>query len=151
MGRHPQPEHRRACCKVLTDDHADLVREAVSFLCHQIMEAEVSAQIAAGLGERAPAERTSHRNGYRERRFDTRAGTLELFIPRVRQGSYFPSFLEPRTRAEQALVSVVMESYVNGEFDPCHCYDPCGEANTCPILVDAGPPPLGCDAGDGGP
>jgi len=100
--------------KVLTDDHADLVREAVSFLCHQITEAEVSAQIGAGLGERAPAERTSHRNGYRERRFDTRAGTLELFIPRVRQGSYFPSFLEPRTRAEQALVSVVMESYVNG-------------------------------------
>ena len=100
--------------KVLTDDHADLVREAVSFLCHQIMEAEVSAQIGAGLGERAPAERTAHRNGYRERRFDTRAGSLELFIPKLRSGSYFPSFLEPRTRAEQALVAVVMESYVNG-------------------------------------
>jgi len=100
--------------KVLSDDHADLVREAVSFLCHQIMEAEVSAQIGAGLGERAPTERTAHRNGYRERRFDTRAGSLELFIPKIRSGSYFPSFLEPRTRAEQALVSVVMESYVNG-------------------------------------
>ncbi|MGE0025589.1 MAG: IS256 family transposase [Thermoleophilia bacterium] len=100
--------------KVLTDDHADLVREAVSFLCHQIMEAEVSAQIGAGLGERAPAERATQRNGYRERRWDTRAGTLDLFIPKVRQGSYFPSFLEPRTRAEQALVAVVMESYVNG-------------------------------------
>lgn len=100
--------------KVLTDDHADLVREAVSFLCRQIMEAEVSAQIGASLGERAPDGRSTHRNGYRERRFDTRAGTLELFIPRVRSGSYFPSFLEPRTRAEQALVSVVMESYVNG-------------------------------------
>ena len=96
--------------KVLSDDHADLVREAVSFLCHQIMEAEVSAQIGAGLGERAPTERTAHRNGYRERRFDTRAGSLELFIPKIRSGSYFPSFLEPRTRAEQALVSVVMES-----------------------------------------
>jgi putative transposase len=100
--------------KVLTDDHADLVREAVSFLCHQIMEAEVSAQIGAGLGERVPAERTSQRNGYRERRWDTRAGSLELFIPKLRSGSYFPSFLEPRTRAEQALVAVVMESYVNG-------------------------------------
>lgn len=100
--------------KVLTDDHADLVREAVSFLCHQIMEAEVSAQIGAGHGERAPAERATQRNGYRERRWDTRAGTLELFIPKLRAGSYFPSFLEPRTRAEQALVAVVMESYVNG-------------------------------------
>jgi putative transposase len=100
--------------KVLTDEHADLVREAVSFLCHQIMEAEVAAQIGAGLGERAPAERATHRNGYRPRRFDTRAGSLELFIPKLRAGSYFPSFLEPRTRSEQALVAVVMESYVNG-------------------------------------
>lgn len=100
--------------KVLTDDHADLVREAVAFVCHQIMEAEVSAQIGAGHGERAPAERATQRNGYRERRWDTRAGTLELFIPKLRQGSYFPSFLEPRTRAEQALVAVVMGSYVNG-------------------------------------
>jgi transposase-like protein len=100
--------------KVLTDDHADLVREAVSFLCHQIMEAEVTARIGAGLGERAPDERSTHRNGYRERRWDTRAGTVELFIPKVRAGSYFPSFLEPRTRAEQALVAVVMETYVNG-------------------------------------
>jgi transposase-like protein len=100
--------------KVLTDDHADLVREAVSFVCHQIMEAEVTAQIGAGHGERAPARRVTQRNGYRERRWDTRAGSLELFIPKIRSGSYFPSFLEPRTRAEQALVSVVMESYVNG-------------------------------------
>jgi putative transposase len=100
--------------KVLTEDHADLVREAVSFLCHQIMEAEVSAQIGAGLHERAPEGRATQRNGYRERRWDTRAGSLELFIPKLRAGSYFPSFLEPRTRAEQALVAVVMESYVNG-------------------------------------
>jgi putative transposase len=100
--------------KVLTDEHADLVREAVAFLCQQIMEAEVSAQIGAGLAERAPAERATHRNGYRERRWDTRAGSLELFIPKLRAGSYFPSFLEPRTRSEQALVAVVMESFVNG-------------------------------------
>lgn len=100
--------------KVLADEHADLVREAVSVVCHQIMEAEVSAQIGAGYGERVPQERVSQRNGYRERRFDTRAGSIELSIPRLRSGSYFPSFLEPRTRAEQALVAVVMESYVNG-------------------------------------
>jgi transposase-like protein len=100
--------------KVLADDHADLVREALGFLCQQIMEAEVQAITGAGLGERAPESRTTHRNGYRERRWDTRAGTLELFIPKVRAGSYFPSFLEPRTRAEQALMAVVMESYVNG-------------------------------------
>lgn len=100
--------------KVLSEEHADLVSEAVAFLCHQIMEAEVTAQIGAAHGERAPAERATHRNGYRERRWDTRAGTLELFIPKLRQGSYFPSFLEPRTRSEQALVAVVMESFVNG-------------------------------------
>jgi putative transposase len=94
--------------KVITDDHAYLVREAVSFLRHQIMEAEVTSQIGAGLGERAPDERTAHRNGNRERRWDTRAGSLELFIPKLRQGRYFPNFLEPRTRAEQALVAVVM-------------------------------------------
>src|SRR5437016_16103 len=99
--------------KVLSDEHADLVREAVAFVCQQIMEAEVSAQIGASLGERS-AERATHRNGYRERRWDTRAGSLELLIPKLRQGSYFPSFLEPRTRSEQALVAVVMESFVNG-------------------------------------
>jgi putative transposase len=100
--------------KVLSEEHADLIREAVAFLCHQIMEVEVSAQIGAGYGERAPEARATHRNGYRERRWDTRAGTLDLFIPKLRQGSYFPSFLEPRTRSERALVSVVMEAFVNG-------------------------------------
>lgn len=100
--------------KVLTEDHADLIREAVALLCHQIMEAEVTQITGAGLGERAPGERVTHRNGYRERRWDTRAGSIELFIPKLRQGSYFPGFLEPRTRAEQALMSVVMEAYVNG-------------------------------------
>ena len=64
------------------------------------MEAEVTSQIGASLGERAPAQRATQRNGYRERRWDTRAGSLELFISKIRSGSYFPSFLEPRTRAE---------------------------------------------------
>jgi putative transposase len=77
------------------------------------MEAEVAAKIGAGLGERSP-ERTTHRNGYRPREWDTRVGSIELAIPKLRQGSYFPSFLEPRRRAEQALVAVVQEAYVNG-------------------------------------
>src|SRR5919197_4129152 len=80
----------------------------------KIMEAEVSAQVGAELGERAPEERSTHRNGYRPRRWDTRVGEIELAIPKLRQGSYFPSFLEPRKRSERALVAVVQEAYVNG-------------------------------------
>jgi putative transposase len=73
----------------------------------------VSSQIGAGLHEKSP-ERLTHRNGYRERLWQTRAGEIALAIPRLRAGSYFPSFLEPRTRSEQALVAVVQEAYVNG-------------------------------------
>src|SRR5438128_12427017 len=76
------------------------------------MEAEVSELIGAGRGERSE-ERLTHRNGYRPRRWDTRAGELELAIPKIRRGS-FPSFLEPRRRSEQALVSVVQQAYVCG-------------------------------------
>jgi putative transposase len=79
----------------------------------ELMEAEVAAQIGAELGERTP-ERVAQRNGYRARAWDTRVGELELRIPGLRTGSYFPSFLEPRRRAEQALVAVVQEAYVNG-------------------------------------
>ncbi len=92
--------------KVLSDEHADLLREALTWFCAELMEAEVSAHTGAGHGERSP-ERITNCNGYRERRWDTRAGSIELAIPRIRQGSYFPSFLEPRTRAEQALVAVI--------------------------------------------
>lgn len=99
--------------KVLTEDHADLVREGLLFLVQQIMEHEVSEQIGAAHGERSP-DRLTNRNGYRERRWDTRAGSLTIEIPKLRQGSYFPSFLEPRTRSEQALIAVVMEAYTNG-------------------------------------
>ncbi len=77
------------------------------------MEAEVSAQVGAAHGEPS-LERTTHRNGYRERAWRTRAGEIELAIPRLRQGSYFPSFLEPRKRSERALVAVVQEAYVSG-------------------------------------
>jgi Transposase, Mutator family len=77
------------------------------------MKAEVSSRIGAELGERSP-ERTTHRNGYGPASGDPRVGSLELAIPKLRTGSYFPSFLEPRRRAEQALVAVVQEAYVNG-------------------------------------
>jgi putative transposase len=91
-----------------------VLRDSVAWLVTQLMEAEVGALAGAGLGERAPDRRHSQRNGYRQRRWDTRVGELELAIPRLRTGSYFPSFLEPRRRAEQALVAVVQEAYVNG-------------------------------------
>jgi putative transposase len=99
--------------KLMSAEHADLLREAVAWLCAELMEAEVAAQIGAAHGERNP-DRVTNRNGYRPRGFDTRVGEIELAIPKLRSGSYFPSFLEPRTRAEQALVAVVQEAYVNG-------------------------------------
>jgi putative transposase len=100
--------------KLLADEHADVLRDSVAWLVTQLMEAEVGGLTGAGLGERAPDRRQAQRNGYRPRRWDTRVGELELAIPKLRTGSYFPSFLEPRRRAEQALVAVVQEAYVNG-------------------------------------
>jgi transposase-like protein len=92
----------------------DFLRESLVWVVQQLMEAEVSELIGAGLGERAPEERLTHRNGYRPRSWQTRAGEIELAIPKIRRGSYFPSFLEPRKRSEQALVAVVQEAYVAG-------------------------------------
>ena len=100
--------------KVLLDEHADVIREAVKAVAGEMMEFEVSELIGAELGERQPDDRAAHRNGYRPRRWDTRAGEIELQIPKIRQGSYFPSFLEPRRRSEQALVAVVQQAYVCG-------------------------------------
>jgi transposase-like protein len=99
---------------LLEGEGLDFLRESLSWVVQQLMEAEVSELIGAGRGERAPAERLTHRNGYRARPWQTRAGELELAIPKLRRGSYFPSFLEPRRRSEQALVSVVQEAYVAG-------------------------------------
>ena len=99
--------------KLMGDEHADVLRESLAWFVGELMEAEVSGQIGAGLHEKAP-ERTTHRNGYRERLWQTRAGEIELAIPRLRSGSYFPSFLEPRSRSEKALVAVIQEAYVNG-------------------------------------
>jgi transposase-like protein len=93
----------------------DFVREAVVLIARELMESEITAEIGAGLGEVAPETRLTHRNGYRPRAWETRVGEIELLIPRKRQGpAYFPSFLEPRRRSEQAIVAVVMEAYVNG-------------------------------------
>jgi transposase-like protein len=90
-----------------------MVREMLSFGAHRLMELEIGALTGAGHGERNP-ERINQRNGYRDREWETRAGTVELRIPRLRKGSYFPSFLEPRRMAEKALTAVIQEAYVNG-------------------------------------
>jgi transposase-like protein len=89
------------------------LREGVRVLAQALMEAEVTGRIGAEHGERNP-QRTTQRNGYRSRDWDTRAGTVELAIPKLRKGSYFPSFLEPRRRAEKALCAVVAQCYVEG-------------------------------------
>jgi putative transposase len=98
---------REAVEQMMRSEHPDVLRESVALVVREIMEAEVAEQIGAGLGERAPGDRVTQRNGYRPRRWDTRVGELELAIPKLRSGSYFPSFLEPRKRSEQALVAVV--------------------------------------------
>jgi putative transposase len=100
--------------KVLLDEHADVLRESLKLFVRELMELEVSELVGAELGERRPDDRATHRNGYRPRRWDTRAGEIELRIPKLREGSYFPSFLRPRKRSEQALVAVVQQAYVCG-------------------------------------
>jgi putative transposase len=93
----------------------DFVREAVVLVARELMEGEITSEIGAELGEVAPDARSTHRNGYRPRAWETRVGEIELLVPRKRSGSaYFPSFLEARRPAEQAIVAVVMEAYVNG-------------------------------------
>ena len=78
--------------KVLADEHGDVIRDSVRWVVQELMESEVSELVGARLGERRPEDRATHRNGYRPRRWDTRAGEIELQIPKLRQGSYFPSF-----------------------------------------------------------
>ena len=91
----------------------DFLREAVAVLAEAVMDHGVSAQVGAGYGERSEM-RTIRRNGYRPRRWDTRVGSIDLQIPKLRQGSYFPALLEPRRRAERALLAVVQQAYVEG-------------------------------------
>jgi len=99
--------------KVELGDEIDFLREGVRVLAQALMELEVSRQVGAERHERT-ASRTGQRNGYREREWDTRVGSIELQVPRVRSGGFVPSLLEPRKRAERALVSVVQEAYVHG-------------------------------------
>jgi transposase-like protein len=100
--------------KAGADGDVDVLREGVRLLAQAIMEAEVGELTGVPRGTRDPDARRTHRNGYRDRRWDTRVGTIDLAIPRVRDGSYFPSLLEPRRRTERALLAVVQEAYVSG-------------------------------------
>ncbi len=100
--------------RTLLEEHGDFLKQAVASVVAELMEAEVTDEIGAARGE-ISARRVTHRNGYRPRAWETRVGEIELQIPKQRSGgAYFPSFLEPRRRCEQAIVAVVMEAYVNG-------------------------------------
>src|SRR4051794_18937315 len=100
--------------RVLLDEHADVIREAVKAVAAEMMELEVSELIGAELGVRRPEDRATYRNGYRPWGWGTWAGEMELQIPKIRQGSCFASFLEPRKRGERALLAVVQQAYVCG-------------------------------------
>jgi transposase-like protein len=104
---------REALGKIMESEHADLLRESVALVVREVMEMEACERAGAERYERS-AERSTYRNGYRQREWDTRVGTIELAIPKLRQGSYLPSFLNARKRSEQALLAVVMEAYTNG-------------------------------------
>ena len=92
---------------------ATFLREMIGFAAHRLMELDAEGACGAGHGERSVG-RVNQRNGYRERDWQTRAGTVELRIPKLRRGSYFPAFLEPRRLAEKALTAVIQEAYVQG-------------------------------------
>jgi len=99
--------------KLLEEQDGDVLREGVRVLAQALMETEVTALVGAERHERSD-ERTAYRNGTRGRTWDTRVGTVDLAIPKVRPGTYFPSLLQPRRRTEQALLTVVQEAYVHG-------------------------------------
>ncbi len=92
----------------------DVPRQMVQFMAQRLMDVDVESRCGAGYDEKAPGTRLNSRNGFRERTWEPRAGTVELQIPKLRRGSYFPEFLEPRRTAEKALAAVIQEAYVHG-------------------------------------
>ena len=107
-------EERMALVELLQKSgDSDFLRSVAEAVLQILMEADVEGLIGAGRHERS-AERLNYRNGYRDRTLDTRLGPLSLRIPKLRQGSYFPPFLEPRKTAEKALVSVIQEAWIGG-------------------------------------
>lgn len=93
----------------------DVLRQMVQFMAQRLMEIDVEGRCGAGYDEKS-SERLNSRNGFRERTWETRAGSVELKIPKLRQGSYFPEFLEPRRTAEKALTAVIQEAYIKGRY-----------------------------------
>lgn len=120
--------------KAEAEPGVDVLRAGVRVRAEALMELEVEHHLGAGRHERTP-ERTGQRNGYRERRWDTRVGPVALRVPRVRDGSYCPALLEPRTRGERALVAVIQAAYV---------------AQRAPRCLDAAGGRVGQSAGHGG-
>ena len=103
-----------ALCELLEKgSDATFLREMIGFAAERLMALETETLCGAAPGERS-AGRTNHRNGYRDRDWQTRAVTVELRIPKLRHGSYFPGFLEPRRMAEKALTAVIQEAYIQG-------------------------------------
>src|ERR687892_1089824 len=99
--------------KLLKEDDSDILRDGITALAQMIMDVEVSSKMGANPYERTET-RTAYRNGYRTRAWDTRVGTVELKIPMITAGTYFPSLLDPRRRAEKALQAVIVEAYIKG-------------------------------------
>jgi len=99
--------------KIGVDLNGDFLREGSRLMAQMAMDWEVKQQIGAGRYERSPL-RTNQRNGYRERPWDTRVGSILLDVPKLRSGTYFPSLLEPRRRAEKALLAVIQQAYIEG-------------------------------------
>ena len=95
----------------------DFLRQMVQFVAQRLMDMDVEGLCAAGYGERNP-QRANSCNGFRDRAWQTRTVTVDLRIPKLRQGSYFPGFLEPRKTSEKALAAVIQEAYVQGISDP---------------------------------